>query len=43
MKAKLFFKGNLKIAENETPETLAQKVHQIEYEIFLKAIDFGFK
>ena len=31
--------GKLENSENETPETLAQKVHQIEYEIFPKAID----
>ncbi|WP_390455564.1 formyltransferase family protein, partial [Chryseobacterium sp. Alg-005] len=27
------------VTENETPDTLAQKVHQIEYEIFPKAIN----
>ncbi len=27
------------VEENDTPETLAQKVHQIEYEIFPKAIN----
>ncbi|UOU97909.1 phosphoribosylglycinamide formyltransferase [Chryseobacterium daecheongense] len=27
------------VTENDTPETLAQKVHQIEYEIFPKAIN----
>lgn len=27
------------ISENETIETLAQKIHQIEYEVFPKAID----
>ena len=35
----IILQGKFKIAENETPETLAQKVHQIEYEIFPKAID----
>lgn len=36
---KIILQGKFKIAENEAPETLAQKVHQIEYEIFPKAID----
>lgn len=35
----IILQGKFEIAENETPETLAQKVHQIEYEIFPKAID----
>lgn len=35
----IIFQGKFEIAENETPETLAKKVHQIEYEIFPKAID----
>ena len=35
----IILQGKFEIDENETPETLAQKVHQIEYEIFPKAID----
>ena len=35
----IILQGKFEISENETPETLAQKVHQIEYEIFPKAID----
>lgn len=35
----IILQGKFEIAENETLETLAQKVHQIEYEIFPKAID----
>ena len=35
----IILQGKFSIDENETPETLAQKVHQIEYEIFPKAID----
>ena len=35
----IILQGKFKLDENETPETLAQKVHQIEYEIFPKAID----
>ena len=33
-----FLGRKFEIAENETPESLAQKVHEIEYEIFPKAI-----
>ena len=39
----IILQGKFEIAENETPETLAQKVHQIEYEIFPKAIDLVLK
>ena len=34
----IILQGKFEIAENETPESLAQKVHEIEYEIFPKAI-----
>ncbi|MEY8759198.1 phosphoribosylglycinamide formyltransferase [Chryseobacterium tongliaoense] len=30
---------SFEVTENDTPETLAEKVHQIEYEIFPKAIN----
>ena len=35
----IILQGKFEIVENETPETLAQKVHEIEYEMFPKAID----
>ena len=34
----IILQGKVKISENETTETLAQKIHEIEYEIFPKAI-----
>ena len=35
----IILQGKFDIDENDTAETLAQKVHQIEYDIFPKAID----
>lgn len=35
----IILQKSFSISENETVETLAQKIHQIEYEIFPKAID----
>lgn len=35
----IILQGKFEISENETPETLAEKVHKIEYEIFPKAIN----
>ena len=35
----IILQKSVQISENETSETLAEKVHQIEYEIFPKAID----
>lgn len=34
----IILQGKTEISDNETPESLAEKVHQIEYEIFPKAI-----
>ena len=34
----LIIQGKVEIAENESPDSLAQKVHLVEYEIFPKAI-----
>ena len=39
----IILQGKFEIPENETPETLAQKVHEIEYEIFPKAISLVLK
>lgn len=35
----IILQGKVKIDENETPETLAAKIHEVEYEIFPKAIN----
>jgi len=35
----MILQGKFDVNENDTAETLAQKVHQIEYDIFPKAID----
>ncbi len=35
----IILQGKVLLDEHETPETLAEKVHQIEYEIFPKAIE----
>ncbi len=35
----IILQGKVEIAENETPETLAQKIHEVEYDIFPKAIE----
>lgn len=35
----IILQSKVEINENETPETLAEKVHKIEYEIFPKAIN----
>lgn len=35
----IILQGKFDVDENDTAETLAQKVHQIEYDIFPKAID----
>lgn len=35
----IILQGKFDVVENDTAETLAQKVHQIEYDIFPKAID----
>jgi len=35
----IIMQGKFDVDENDTAETLAQKVHQIEYDIFPKAID----
>ncbi len=35
----IILQGKVAVDEHETPETLAEKVHQIEYEIFPKAIE----
>lgn len=35
----IILQGKVGIEENETPETLAEKIHKIEYEIFPKAIN----
>ena len=35
----IILQGKFEIAENETPETLAQKSASNQYEIFPKAID----
>ena len=34
----IILQGKFDVDENDTPETLAQKVHQVEYDIFPKAI-----
>ena len=34
----IILQGKVEVKAYETPETLAQKIHQIEYEIFPKAI-----
>lgn len=34
----IILQGKFNLVEDETPETLAQKVHQIEYDIFPRAI-----
>ena len=36
---KIIFQAKCKINETDTPETLAQKVHQLEYEFFPKVIE----
>ncbi len=35
----IILQGKFDVEENDTAETLAQKVHQVEYDIFPKAID----
>ena len=35
----IILQGKISVDENETPETLAKKIHEVEYEIFPKAID----
>ncbi len=35
----IILQGKVQIEDNETPESLAEKIHHIEYEIFPKAID----
>lgn len=35
----IILQGKVSVDENDTPEILAQKVHEVEYEIFPKAID----
>ncbi|RRQ45277.1 phosphoribosylglycinamide formyltransferase [Chryseobacterium sp. SC28] len=35
----IILQRKFEIDENDTPETLAEKVHQVEYDIFPKAID----
>ena len=35
----IILQGKVQINETDTPETLASKIHQVEYEIFPKAID----
>lgn len=35
---KIILQGKVSINENDTPETLAEKIHQVEYDIFPKAI-----
>ncbi len=35
----IILQGKVEVKADETPQTLAQKIHQIEYEIFPKAID----
>ena len=35
----IILQGKFDIDENDTPETLAQKVHELEYDIFPKAIN----
>ena len=35
----IILQGKVRIEANENAETLAEKVHQIEYEIFPKAIE----
>ncbi len=37
----IILQGKVKVEENQTPETLAEKVHQIEYHIFPKAINLA--
>lgn len=34
----IILQGKVSINENDTPETLAEKIHQVEYDIFPKAI-----
>ena len=35
----IILQGKFDVEENDSAETLAQKVHQVEYDIFPKAID----
>lgn len=35
----IIMQGKVDVDENDTPETLAKKIHEVEYEIFPKAID----
>lgn len=35
---KIILQGKVSVEENDTPESLAEKIHQVEYEIFPKAI-----
>lgn len=35
----IIMQGKVKVEAEETPETLAKKIHEVEYEIFPKAID----
>ncbi len=39
----IIMQGKFDVDENDTTETLAQKVHQVEYDIFPKAIDLVLK
>ena len=36
----IILQGKFDVEENDSAETLAQKVHQVEYDIFPKAIDW---
>lgn len=35
----IILQGNVEVSAEDTPETLAQKIHEVEYEIFPKAIN----
>ncbi len=35
----VILQGKVAVDENDTPETLAKKIHEVEYKIFPKAID----
>ena len=36
---KIIFQARCKIEQDDTPETLAKKIHQLEYEYFPKVIE----
>jgi phosphoribosylglycinamide formyltransferase-1 len=38
-KGEIIMQAKCLVAETETPETLAEKIHQLEYEFFPKAVD----